>query len=223
MSLLSPSVITNAMGLLEALPLCGARVRLEPLNEHHVEALALASSGADADLYRWSFVPVGVDAVRAYVAAALQSRENGSALSFATVRLSDETVVGSTRFFNIEYWRRPQGHPLHSRTAPDGCEIGYTWLNQSAIRTAIKTEAKYMMLRHACERWNVERVCLHTDARNERSRAAMERIGATFEGILRSHRMAVDFGARDSARYSIVAPEWPGVRERLLKRLTEGV
>lgn len=205
--------------MLEAVPLTGNHVRLEPLEERHVEALARASSGADADLYRWSLVPVGVDAVRAYVWAALNAQKNGSAIPFAIVRRSDETVVGSTRFFNVEHWQRPEGHPLHGRTTPDACEIGYTWLNQSAIRTPINTEAKYLLLRHAFEQWSVERVCLHTDMRNARSRAAIERIGATFEGILRAHRMAVDYGARDSARYSIVAQEWPAVRQRLLQRM----
>ena len=132
--------------MLEAVPLTGNHVRLEPLEERHVEALARASSGADADLYRWSFVPIGVDAVRGYVQTALRLAAEGSAAPFAIVRLSDEAVVGSTRFFNIEYWQRPQGHPLHGQSAPDACEIGYTWLNQSAIGTAINTEAKYLLL-----------------------------------------------------------------------------
>jgi RimJ/RimL family protein N-acetyltransferase len=94
-------------------------------------------------------------------------------------------------------------------------EIGYTWLTRSAIRTAANTEAKLLMLTHAFETWQMLRVCLHTDARNERSRAAMERIGATFEGMLRAHRMAADFTPRTSARYSIVVDDWPEVKARL--------
>jgi RimJ/RimL family protein N-acetyltransferase len=101
-------------------------------------------------------------------------------------------------------------------SAPDACEIGYTWLTRSAIRTAANTEAKLLMLTHAFEAWQVLRVCLHTDVRNERSRAAIERIGGRFEGILRAHRMAADYIARDSARYSIVASEWPAVKQRLV-------
>ena len=101
------------------------------------------------------------------------------------------------------------------RIAPDACEIGYTWLTRSAIRTASNTEAKLLMLTHAFEVWHVLRVCFHTDARNQRSRAAFERIGGKFEGILRAHRMAADYTARDSVRFSIVAAEWPEVKERL--------
>src|SRR5438105_10830585 len=92
---------------------------------------------------------------------------------------------------------------------------GYTWLTRSAIRTAANTEAKLLMLTHAFEQWQVLRDCFHTDARNQRSRAALERIGGQFEGILRSHRMAADHIARDSVRYSIIASEWPGVQQRL--------
>jgi RimJ/RimL family protein N-acetyltransferase len=88
-------------------------------------------------------------------------------------------------------------------------------LSKSAIRSGANTEAKLLMLTHAFESWQVLRVCLHTDARNQRSRSAIERIGAKFEGILRSHRMAADFIARDSARFSIVAAEWPDVKLRL--------
>ena len=100
------------------------------------------------------------------------------------------------------------------RVGPDGCEIGYTWLAATAIRTAANTEAKLLMLTHAFEVWGVQRVCFHTDARNERSRAALTRLGATFEGILRAHRLAADLTPRDSARFSIVAAEWPRLQAR---------
>jgi len=102
---------------------------------------------------------------------------------------------------------------------PDACEIGYTWLNRSAIRTGANTEAKLLMLTYAFEGWGVLRVCFHTDARNQRSRAALERIGGKFEGVLRAHRMAADFIPRDSVRYSIVAAEWPDVKQRLSQLL----
>ena len=94
-------------------------------------------------------------------------------------------------------------------------EIGWTWLNKDAVRTAVNTEMKRLMLAHAFESWRVRSVCLHADARNERSRAAIERIGARFEGILRSHRLAADLIPRDSARYSITAAEWPEVKRNL--------
>ncbi|HLV88349.1 MAG TPA: GNAT family protein [Candidatus Sulfotelmatobacter sp.] len=194
--------------------LVGNHVRLEPLERHHAEGLATASA-ADPALYKWSPVPQGVAEALAYINAALSARDADTAIPFAVIRLSDGAVIGSTRFFNLEYWAWPAGHSLHGRSVPDAGEIGYTWYARSAIRTAVNTESKFLLLRYAFEVWNALRICLHTDARNERSRAAMERMGAKFEGILRAHRMAADFIARDSARYSITASEWPGVKERL--------
>jgi RimJ/RimL family protein N-acetyltransferase len=135
------------------------------------------------------------------------------------IRNQDGAIIGSTRFWNIEYWSWPPQHPLHNRMPPDACEIGYTWLTRSAIRTGANTEAKLLMLTYAFEVWKTFRVCFHTDVRNTRSRAALERIGGQFEGILRSHRMAADFIPRDSARYSMLAAEWPAVKEGLQKRL----
>jgi RimJ/RimL family protein N-acetyltransferase len=160
-------------------------------------------------------VPQGKDEAIRYVDTALEWLQAGTGVSFATVRVSDDAVIGSTRFFNLERWAWPPGHLLHGRTTPDACEIGYTWLSRAALRTPANTESKLLMLTHAFETWKVLRVCLHTDVRNERSRAAIERIGGKFEGILRAHRMAADFIARDSARYSIVASEWPDVKQRL--------
>jgi RimJ/RimL family protein N-acetyltransferase len=133
------------------------------------------------------------------------------------VRLEDGAVIGSTRFFNLERWPWPAGHAHHGRQNPDACEIGYTWLTRPAIRTAANTEAKRLLLTHAFETWKVLRVCLHTDARNLRSRAAIERIGGRFEGILRAHRMSTDLTARDSARFSIVAEEWPELKRRIFQ------
>ncbi len=160
-------------------------------------------------------MPNGVDEVTSYVNTALSWREAGTAVPFAMIRLNDGVVIGSTRYWNIEKWPWPSNHDRHGRVAPDACEIGYTWLASFAIRSAANTEAKFLMLEHAFEQWHVLRVCFHTDRRNERSRAALERIGARFEGILRAHRMAADFTPRDSYRYSIVADEWPSVKERL--------
>ena len=121
-------------------------------------------------------------------------------------------MIGSTRFFDLGYWPWPDGR---QRTGPDTCEIGYTWLSRDAIRTGANTEMKRLMLTHAFEVWQVRSVCLHTDARNQRSRDAMQRIGARFEGILRAHRLGADLNPRDSARFSITAAEWPSVRLRL--------
>ncbi|MGA2002562.1 MAG: GNAT family N-acetyltransferase [Terriglobales bacterium] len=194
----------------------GEHVRLEPLSRHHIDGL-VAASGGSSTIYQWSPVPQNKEEAEKYVATAMAWQEEGTALPFAIVRRSDSLVIGSSRFFNLERWAWPTGHPLHARSTPDACEIGYTWYAASAIRTAANTESKLLMLTYAFETWKVLRVCLHTDVRNARSRAAIERIGGQFEGILRAHRMAADFIARDSARYSIVAAEWEGVKARLLR------
>jgi RimJ/RimL family protein N-acetyltransferase len=194
----------------------GRHIRLEPLELHHVDGLA-AASAADPSLYRWSPIPQGPAEATKYVETALAWQEAGTAVPFAIVRVQDSAVIGSTRFWNLERWAWPQGHPAHGRGVPDACEIGYTWFAKSAIRTGANTEAKLLMLRHAFEVWQVLRVCFHTDSRNQRSRAALERIGGQFEGILRAHRMAADFIPRDSVRYSIVASEWPAVKQHLIQ------
>jgi N-acetyltransferase len=205
----------------EGFVLQGGHVRLEPLDYCHVDGLA-AASATDASLYQWSPVPQGKTGATVYIDTALAWRDAGTAVPFAIVRTDDGVVIGSTRFWNIERWSWPQGHPQHGRQTPDACEIGYTWLARQAIRTQANTESKTLMLTHAFEAWKVHRVCFHTDSRNQRSRAALERIGGKFEGILRAHRMAADFIPRDSARFSIVAAEWPEVKGRLAQLLQRG-
>ena len=198
----------------------GTHVRLEPLDHRHVDGL-VAAAATDPTLYQWSPIPQGKIEATAYVDTALAWKDAGTAVTFATVRVEDGVVIGSTRFFNLERWGWPLGHPRHGREFADACEIGYTWLTRSAIRTRANTEAKLLMLTHAFEAWEVLRICLHTDIRNQRSRAAIERIGGKFEGILRAHRMAADFIARDSARFSIVAAEWPEVKRKLNRLLDQ--
>jgi RimJ/RimL family protein N-acetyltransferase len=205
----------------EDVTLSGKYVRLEPLDQRHLDGL-VAAAAADPSLYQWSVVPQGKEATARYIETAVAGRDAGTALPFATVRIADGAVIGSTRFFDIERWAWPEGHPRYGRTDPDVCEIGYTWLTLQAIRTAANTEAKFLMLAHAFEVGRVLRVCLHTDVRNRRSRAAMERMGGQFEGILRVHRMAADITPRDSARYSIVAADWPDVKARLAQLLDRG-
>jgi RimJ/RimL family protein N-acetyltransferase len=162
--------------------------------------------------------------MRRHVEDALAARAKGIAVPFAVVRLADETVIGSTRFHQLDYWARPSeryaqgGQPPQTppqANVPDTCEIGYTWLAREALRTGANTEMKRLMLTHAFEVWQVRSVCLHTDVRNQRSQDAIRRIGGTFEGVLRSHRLAVDQSPRDSARFSITAAEWPAVRQHL--------
>lgn len=192
----------------------GTHLRLEPLGQTHADALVVAAA-AEPSLYQWSAVPQGKLEVTRYIETALAWREAGTAVPFAIVRRSDNAVIGSTRYFDMERWAWPEGHARHASSMADACEIGYTWLTISAIRTVANTEAKLLMLAHAFESWRMLRVCLHTDKRNQRSRAAIERIGGQFEGILRAHRMAIDHIPRDSARYSIVAEEWPALKPRL--------
>jgi RimJ/RimL family protein N-acetyltransferase len=196
----------------------GTYIRLEPLEFHHIGAL-VAASNVDSSLYQWSPVPRTTEEATKYIETALAWRDAGTAVPFVTVRLEDNQVIGSTRFFEITRWNWPPGHALYGRSTPDICEIGYTWLTRSAIRTPANTEAKLLMLTHAFEVWDVRGVCLHTDVRNTRSRAAIERIGGKMDGILRAHRMAADFTPRDSARYSIIRSEWPEVKALLRKKL----
>jgi RimJ/RimL family protein N-acetyltransferase len=205
----------------EGLVLPGRYIRLEPLAQGHRDGLATAAA-ADPSLYQWSPVPQGHAETSRYIDTALSWRDAGSAVPFAIVRAGDGAVIGSTRFWNMGYWLWPPGHSRHGREYPDVCEIGYTWLSRSAIRTAANTEAKLVMLTYAFETWQVLRVCLHTDARNLRSRMAIERIIGKYEGTLRAHRMAADYTPRGSVRYSIVAAEWPEVKDRLSKLALAG-
>jgi N-acetyltransferase len=194
--------------------LIGEHVRLEPLHPRHAAGLAAASTGA-GDLYRMTRVPATAAEAADYIGLAEAARAAGTAAPFAVIRLADDAVIGSTRLWDLQWWPWPEGHPRHGHDGPDTCEIGHTWLAPSAIRTGANTEMKRLMLTFAFETWQVQSVCFHTDARNERSARALQRIGGQFEGILRSHRLAVDGQPRDSARYSITAVEWPAVRARL--------
>ncbi|HEY2269613.1 MAG TPA: GNAT family N-acetyltransferase [Streptosporangiaceae bacterium] len=189
--------------------LAGPHVRLEPLRHDHVPGLVAAAAGGE-DLYRWTAVPTDTGQARRYVEKALAARDAGTSVPFAVVRAADGAVIGSTRFWDLVSWPWPE-----RKATPDTCEIGHTWLSRGAIRTGVNTEMKRLMLTHAFEAWGVQSVCLHTDARNQRSRDAIGRIGATFEGILRAHRLAAELGPRDSARFSITAAEWPAVRRHL--------
>ena len=195
----------------------GSHVRLVPLSMGHLDDLVRVAAGP-RESYRLTIVPEGAEAMRKYVETALALRDNGAAVPFATTRLADGRIVGSTRFANLEYWAWPSG-PRAPPEPPDAVEIGWTWLAADAQRSAINTEAKLLMLGHAFEQWRVRRVNLRTDSRNLRSRSAIERLGAKLDGILRAHMPASDGGVRDTATYSILAEEWPAAKERLSLRL----
>jgi N-acetyltransferase len=191
--------------------LSGEHVRLEPLALEHVPGLVVAAA-EDRATYNWTMVPSGETELRAVVDGAARERVAGTRLGFAT-RL-DGRIVGSTSFLDPQRW--PGGPPGRGL---DSIEIGATWLAASAQRTVANTEAKLLMLVHAFEVYGVQRVVLNTDARNERSRAAIARIGATFEGVLHGFRYGVEGTPRDTATFAIPARQWPEVRTRLEARL----
>src|SRR5258706_2720399 len=141
-------------------PLDGRHVRLEPLRPRHAAGVAEAAA-VDPALYQLSPVLQGEAAAAEYIEAALAQRDAGTTAPFAVVRLADGAVIGSTRFWDLVWWPWPPGHPRHGIPAPDVCEIGYTWLARSAIRTAANTEMKRLMLAHPFQVWEVESVCLH--------------------------------------------------------------
>lgn len=196
----------------------GTFVRLEPLRADHAAAFWEAACES-RETYAVSSVPDSEEGMQRYVEAAVSDASRGLALPFATVRRTDGRIVGSTRFANLEWWQWPRAPAPPLPEGPDAVEIGWTWLAQSAQRTAINSEAKLLMLDWAFGVWRVRRVTLKTDARNARSRTAMERLGAKPEGVLRAHLPAWDGGVRDTAMYSILPDEWPALRERLVRRL----
>jgi len=200
----------------------GRHVRLEPLGPQHLDGLQAIIEGP-RDTFGLTPVPRSRSELEAYVAAALDDQRRTVALPFATVDARTGRVVGTTRFGNIEFWLIPPGSDVgRPPGVPHAVEIGWTWLAPAAQRTAVNTEAKRLMLAHAFERWEVFRVSLRTDARNVRSRAAIERLGARLDGLLRAHSPAADRGARDAAYYSMLASEWPDARARLDARLARG-
>jgi RimJ/RimL family protein N-acetyltransferase len=202
------------------LTLEGRWARLEPLARAHAAGLLAAASGS-RDTYGFTTVPGTEAETRAYIDAALADQEAGEALPFAIVERATGAVVGSTRLFNIEFWPWPPGNPnQRGAERPDVVEIGWTWLAARAQRTPINTEAKLLMLTHAFDCWRVHRVSLMTDARNERSRNAILRLGARFDGVLRAARPASDGTIRDTAAFSILEAEWPAVRSTLQARLS---
>lgn len=191
------------------IPACtleGEHVRLEPLRLHHAERLAEIGCVEPV----WQYLTArfeSADDIRAFIATANQWEREGTAVPFATVDKASGLAVGSTRFANIVR--------EHRRV-----EIGWTWIAPPWQRTAINTEAKYLMLRHAFETWGCIRVELKTNARNEQSRRAILRIGAKEEGIFRNHMINPDGSYRDTVYFSVIESEWPAVKQTLAARLT---
>jgi RimJ/RimL family protein N-acetyltransferase len=185
--------------------LTGDRVRLEPLEQRHLEDLARVAF--DAAVWRWTIArPMDDAGLRAWLDQALTNAAATIEVPFATVDLASDRAIGSTRFMTIA--------PEHRRL-----EIGWTWVGSAFQRTGANREAKLLQLTHAFETLGAERVEFKTHARNLASRAALLGIGATFEGVLRHHTIMPDGSNRDSAFYGVIAPEWPGVRDGLRAKL----
>ena len=183
----------------------GTYVRLEPLTLEHLPGLCQV--GLDPALWRWTPMILRTPAdMRGYVLEALQAQQQGTALPFATVERSSGTIVGSTRFGNIDHRHM-------------GVEIGWTWLSERWQRTPMNTEAKYLMLRHAFEKLGCIRVAFKTDSLNERSRSAILRLGAREEGVLRNHMLTYSGRLRQTVYFSIINSEWPAVKTRLEEKL----
>ncbi|MGA2837860.1 MAG: GNAT family protein [Acidimicrobiales bacterium] len=200
----------------------GTHVRLEPLSFDHVEGLVAAATG-NRDAFGYTVVPDDVTSMTAYVEKALGHVDRGDQVPFATVSLAHGRVVGCTRFYELDPWDWTALTPGSVPVAPSGlldrASIGYTWLDPAVHRTPVNTEAKLLMLDHAFGTWGVRAVRLQTDARNERSRAAIARLGCSLDGVLRIDRPASDGSVRDSAVFSMLAEEWPPARLRLVERL----
>lgn len=202
----------------ERVTLAGRHVTLVPLGPEHAPALLRVAAG-DRSTFGYTWVPeadpVEVDR---YIATAINEHEQGLGLAFASIETESGLVRGSTRFMNAEYWTTPDRRPREAE-APDALEIGSTWLAPEAQRSGMNTEAKIMMIDHAVDRIGVKRVTIKTDARNARSRASIERLGAQHDGVLRAHMPASDGGIRDTAVYSLLTDEWPAARASLAERL----
>ncbi|MCX5402342.1 GNAT family N-acetyltransferase [Streptomyces sp. NBC_00102] len=191
----------------------GARVRLEPLGTQHAADLGAAAE-EDRDSYGFTWVPRAGDAAR-YIDEQLARAAAGGVAPYAQVSVATGRAVGATAYLDPRLW------PGEDRLC--AVEVGFTWLAASAQGTGINSEAKLLLFQHAFEEWGVARVDLKTDARNTRCRAALEAVGARFEGVLRqwstSWAPGEDGLLRDSAMFSVIAADWPRTRTRLEGRL----
>ncbi len=200
-------VVTSPLNIVTPITLEGSVVRLEPIRAEHAEIFWAIAKDALDDIFQW--IPYRMktrEDFQRVVEKAFDEQERGESVVFATIERSSGRAIGSTRFMNIDRANRR-------------VEIGSTWIAPAWQRTAVNTEAKYLMLRHAFEVWNCFRVELKTDALNQKSRNAILRIGAKEEGTLRRHVITWTGRVRDSVYFSILDSEWPEVKARLEKRL----
>ncbi|HXV85121.1 MAG TPA: GNAT family protein [Gemmatimonadales bacterium] len=184
----------------------GRHVRLVPLAPEHHQALCQV--GLDAGLWEWTTTQVRTpESMRDYIEEALRYQQAGTCLPFTVIHRADQRVIGSTRYGNIDRANRR-------------LEIGWTWYGRPWQRTAVNTECKYLLLRHAFESLGAIRVELKTDSLNQRSRAAILRIGAREEGTLRNHMITWSGRLRHTVYYSVIETEWPDVKRRLEEMLS---
>jgi N-acetyltransferase len=188
--------------------LSGRLVRVEPLAPEHEPGLIEAAG--DPEMFAWMPVDMASsrEALHQWLVETLEAAEEGTTVPFAIVAADDGRVLGSTRFLDLRL--------EHLRA-----EIGWSWITRSAWGTGVNVETKLLLLGHAFERVGLRRVEFKTDARNARSRGALEALGAQFEGIFRKHMVVRDGGARDSAYYSVIDDDWPAVKQALQARLGE--
>jgi RimJ/RimL family protein N-acetyltransferase len=201
------SVVTSPLNIVTPVTLTGSEVRLEPVRNEHAELFWEVAKNDLDDIFRW--IPYRMQTREDFqllVAKALQEQERGESVVLTTVENGSGRVIGSTRFMNIDRNNRR-------------VEIGSTWIAPAWQRTAVNTEAKYLMLRHAFEVWGCFRVELKTDALNEKSRNAILRLGAKEEGTLRRHVVTSTGRVRDSVYFGILDSEWPEVKARLEEKL----
>lgn len=187
--------------------LIGAKVALVPLQPEHAEgyAAAVRAEGGAEQVYRWlgrAPIPVTAELARVEILEALAARARGDRFPFAQLDAGTGEVLGTTSYYEV----RPEQRTL---------AIGYTWLGKPWWRTGHNTESKLLLLNQAFDVLEAARVVWHTDVLNERSRAAIERLGARLEGVLRKHRIRADGTWRDSAQYSMTDEDWPAARDRL--------
>ncbi len=182
----------------------GSNVRLEPLSIEHFDGLLLAARG-----YDWQWLSADLSepsSLKKWLRHTLQLQAAGEEIPFTVFRKSDNSIIGSTRYMDIQPENR-------------GVEIGGTWYSPIVWGTVVNPECKFLLLRHAFEDWGAIRVQLKTDVKNIRSQSAILKLGARFEGKLRNHRFRRDGSIRDSMMYSIIREEWPRVKDALTKRI----
>jgi RimJ/RimL family protein N-acetyltransferase len=208
------------MSSFDRVVLIGPHVRLDPLTTEDIEPLLAVATESRAG-FNYAQVPDSRLVMRAYVERALAEEARGESLPFVA-RSAGGEVIGSTRFMSIDWWTWPGPPPEPLSVGPDALEIGATWYAARVQRTAVNTEAQLLLCTHAFEAMRVRRVCWKTDVRNARACAALLRIGASFDGVLRAQRPGVDGAIMDLAAYSMLQAEWPPVKRWMQARLAKG-